>query len=168
MYPDCLIVHTLFWPPPHKVLQSKPGSHPYIQNTPFSDSMARWPFPALQLSLTRGNNLLTQCLVTDWSRWKRTYQPGISWGGVGNNFTNNRLSNAPHAGILGGGQLLVIHYCIVGRRARAVQYFERVFVHRITLLWAVPDRAVTYWKYRLQSDMCSNPTQGSSSKLSLV
>ncbi|CAI8007342.1 hypothetical protein GBAR_LOCUS5158 [Geodia barretti] len=56
-----------------------------------------------QLSLTRGNNLLTQCLVTDWSRWKRTYQPGISWGGVGNNFTNNRLSNAPHAGILGGG-----------------------------------------------------------------
>ena len=110
VYPDCLIVQMLFRPPPHKVLQNKPGSHS-LQNVPFSDSMARRSFPTLQLSLTRGNNLLTQCLVTDWSRWKRTYQPGISWGGVGNNFTHNRLSNAPHAGILGGGQLLVIHHC---------------------------------------------------------
>ena len=29
VYPDCFIVQMLFWPPRHKVLQNKPGSHPY-------------------------------------------------------------------------------------------------------------------------------------------
>ena len=57
-----------------------------------------------QPTLTRGNNLLTECVIRNWSRWKRTYQPGISWAGVGNNYTHNTVSNAPHAGILGGGQ----------------------------------------------------------------
>ena len=60
-----------------------------------------------QLTLTRGDNLLSECRIRDWSRWKRTYQPGISWAGVGNNFTYNHLYNAPHAGILGGGECSV-------------------------------------------------------------
>ncbi len=61
------------------------------------------PPPPPQLSLTRGNNLLTRCTIHDWSQWKRTYQPGISWGGVGNNYTHNQIFSAPHAGILGAG-----------------------------------------------------------------
>ena len=66
----------------------------------------RYCFPS-QPSLTRGDNLLTQCSIQDWSRWKRTYQPGISWGGVGNSYTYTTLSNAPHAGILGGGETII-------------------------------------------------------------
>lgn len=58
----------------------------------------------LQNSLTPGNNLVTNCTISDWSHWKRTYQPGLAWGGVGNNYTYLDISNAPHAGILGGGE----------------------------------------------------------------
>ena len=53
--------------------------------------------------------MLSACSIQDWSRWKRTYQPGISWSGVGNNFTHNTLFNAPHAGILGGGNVVYVH-----------------------------------------------------------
>jgi len=56
-----------------------------------------------QPSLISGNNLLMGCEIRDWSRWKRTYQPGISWSGVSNNYTHNSVYNAPHAGILGWG-----------------------------------------------------------------
>lgn len=60
--------------------------------------------PFLQSSLSPGNNLVTNCTVSDWSQWKRTYQPGLAWGGVGNNYTYLDISNGPHAGILGGGE----------------------------------------------------------------
>ncbi|XP_062523158.1 uncharacterized protein LOC134197826 isoform X2 [Corticium candelabrum] len=56
-----------------------------------------------QKLLTRGNNTVSGCNLSRWSRWKRTYQPGLSWGGVGNTYTKNEISNGPHSGILGGG-----------------------------------------------------------------
>ena len=37
-------------------------------------------------------------------KWKRTYQPGIFWGGVGNTFRANTVSFGPHNGFLGGGE----------------------------------------------------------------
>ena len=46
---------------------------------------------------------MSGCNLSRWSRWKRTYQPGLSWGGVGNTYTKNEISNGPHSGILGGG-----------------------------------------------------------------
>lgn len=56
-----------------------------------------------QKSLTRGNNMLRGCNIARWSRWKRTYQPAVSWGGVGNIYAENVISDGPHSGILGGG-----------------------------------------------------------------
>lgn len=67
----------------------------------------KW-LPVSQASLISGNNLLTECEIHDWSHWKRTYQPGLSWSGVGNNYTHNIIYNAPHAGILGGGNVFSV------------------------------------------------------------
>ena len=44
-----------------------------------------------------------------YANWKRTYQPAISWEGVGNKFTYNFISHAPHTGILGGGKLTKLY-----------------------------------------------------------
>ncbi|XP_065903276.1 uncharacterized protein [Dysidea avara] len=63
-----------------------------------------------QKSLTRGNNLLTKCSISHYANWKRTYQPAIGWSGVGNNFTFNYISDAPHTGILGGGNDCLFEY----------------------------------------------------------
>ena len=62
-----------------------------------------------QKSLTRGNNLLTKSTVSHYAQWKRTYQPAISWEGVGNNYTYNSILNAPHTGILGGGTYIIVY-----------------------------------------------------------
>lgn len=57
----------------------------------------------VQKSLISGNNTVTSSKATGWSNWKRTYQPGLGWGGVGNKYINNRLLGGPHTGIFGGG-----------------------------------------------------------------
>ena len=44
-----------------------------------------------------GNN------VSLYARRKRTYQPAVGWHGVGGLVANNTISDAPHVGILGGG-----------------------------------------------------------------
>ena len=81
-------------------------SHSHMQKLITVTSITSSPlaYTYIKASLTRGNNLLTSSEIHHWSRWKRTYQPGISWSGVGNNFTRNSLHDAPHAGILGGGE----------------------------------------------------------------
>jgi hypothetical protein len=53
--------------------------------------------------LTPGNILVHGNTISNFSRWKRTYMPGLTWGGVGNNFTSNSISDGPHNGIFGGG-----------------------------------------------------------------
>eukprot|EP01064_Diplonema_japonicum_P003712 TRINITY_DN12409_c1_g1_i1.p1 TRINITY_DN12409_c1_g1~~TRINITY_DN12409_c1_g1_i1.p1 ORF type:complete len:637 (+),score=79.85 TRINITY_DN12409_c1_g1_i1:79-1911(+) len=55
------------------------------------------------VSLTRGDNVFSGNLVSNFSNWKRTYVPGISWAGVGNMFKNNIVRYGPHSGILGKG-----------------------------------------------------------------
>ena len=52
--------------------------------------------------LTRGNILVHGNNISNFSRWKRTYMPGLTWGGVGNNFTDNTISDGPHNAIFGG------------------------------------------------------------------
>jgi hypothetical protein len=44
-----------------------------------------------------GNN------VHSFARWKRTYQAGIHWAGVGNSYSHNTVSDGPHNCFLGGG-----------------------------------------------------------------
>ena len=47
--------------------------------------------------------MLLDSKISKWSNWKRTYTPGLAWGGVGNTYSGNSIYNGPHAGILGGG-----------------------------------------------------------------
>lgn len=54
-------------------------------------------------TLTPGNNIAINNVISNYARMCRTYQPGIGWGGVGNLFEGNSISNAPHNGFLGGG-----------------------------------------------------------------
>ena len=54
-------------------------------------------------TLEKGGMLIEGNDVSRHARWKRTYQPGIFWGGVNNTFRNNNVSVAPHNCMLGGG-----------------------------------------------------------------
>ena len=56
-----------------------------------------------QNSLTPGGNQLLGSNISNFAKWKRTYQPAVSWGGVGNCYTAIDIRNGPHAGVLGGG-----------------------------------------------------------------
>ena len=57
----------------------------------------------LHRSLTRGDNLVTHTEIHHYAQWVRTYQPAILWAGVGNVYSFNHIHDAPHNGILGGG-----------------------------------------------------------------
>jgi hypothetical protein len=56
-------------------------------------------------SLTPGYSSLTDSVAVGYARYTRTYNPGVSWGGVGNAFSNIYVADAPHQGFLGGGTL---------------------------------------------------------------
>eukprot|EP01006_Ploeotia_vitrea_P058130 TRINITY_DN68828_c0_g1_i1.p1 TRINITY_DN68828_c0_g1~~TRINITY_DN68828_c0_g1_i1.p1 ORF type:complete len:356 (+),score=48.16 TRINITY_DN68828_c0_g1_i1:53-1069(+) len=62
------------------------------------------------LTLARGNNVVHDNLISDFSRWKRTYMPGLFWAGVGNTYSNNRVTNGPHQAISGGGNVIPANY----------------------------------------------------------
>ena len=48
--------------------------------------------------------------ITNFSRVRRTYQPGVSFDGVGFSVINNYIGYAPHEGISGGGCLNIFEY----------------------------------------------------------
>ena len=54
-------------------------------------------------SLQPGGLLIEDNVVHHFAKWKRSYHPGIFWGGVGNTFRGNHVSFGPHNGFLGGG-----------------------------------------------------------------
>ena len=54
-------------------------------------------------TLRAGNLRVENNSVHHYAKWKRSYQPGIFWGGVGNTFKENSVSFGPHNGFLGGG-----------------------------------------------------------------
>ena len=56
-----------------------------------------------QKSLTPGANQLLGANVRNYAKWKRTYQPGLSWGGVENCYLAVDIKHGPHAGVLGDG-----------------------------------------------------------------
>jgi hypothetical protein len=52
-------------------------------------------------SLSHGGTVVQANTLHDFSLWKRMYQPGIDFDGVGNRFENNTMYHAPHSGMLG-------------------------------------------------------------------
>ncbi len=61
-------------------------------------------------SLTPGENSVTNCHIHHFSRFSRTYQPGVRLSGVGHLVSHNRIHNAPHSAILYGGNEHEISY----------------------------------------------------------
>jgi len=53
--------------------------------------------------LISANNYVGNNEFHNYARFTRTYNPGVGWGGVGNTYENNYIHNAPHNGMLGGG-----------------------------------------------------------------
>lgn len=59
-------------------------------------------------TLTPANHLVENCHIFAYSRWNRTYQPGISINGVGNRVVHNLIHDAPHQAMsLGGNDHLI-------------------------------------------------------------
>ena len=56
-----------------------------------------------EAALVSGANKVADSNFTRFARIIRTYNPGIAFGGVGNSYERNIVSNAPHTGMLGGG-----------------------------------------------------------------
>ena len=54
-------------------------------------------------TLRRGGNTVSENTVHTFALWKRTYQAGVHWSGVGNLFIKNKVSAGPHNCFLGGG-----------------------------------------------------------------
>ena len=52
--------------------------------------------------LRPGNLRVESNEIFGTSQWKRTYSPGIHWGGVGNTYSHNHVHDLPHNCILGG------------------------------------------------------------------
>lgn len=61
-------------------------------------------------SLTPGNNFAVNNHIHHYSTWIRTYQSAISISGVANRVANNLIHDAPHTGILLGGNENVIEF----------------------------------------------------------
>ena len=61
-------------------------------------------------TLTPGRNFAENCRIHDYSRWARTYRPGVGVDGVGNRVAHCLIYDAPHNAILLGGNDHVIEY----------------------------------------------------------
>jgi len=59
-------------------------------------------------TLTPGNIVVEKCTISDYSRWIRTYNPGVNFYGVGISILSSLISNAPHQGISGHGNEILI------------------------------------------------------------
>ena len=61
-------------------------------------------------TLTPGRNFVINCRLHDYSRWARTYRPGVGINGVGNRVAHNLIYDAPHNAILLGGNDHLVEY----------------------------------------------------------
>ena len=83
-------------------------------------------------TLTPGRNFVENCRIHDYSRWDRTYRPGVGVDGVGNRIAHNLISDAPHNAILLGGNDHIIEYneippCLpADRRCRSILHGPRL------------------------------------------
>ena len=90
-------------------------------------------------TLVPGNVTVEDSSVHDFARWTRTYNPGVSFGGVGVTVQTTTIGNAPHQGISGSGndhRFLDNHLhnlCYEVRDSSAF-YVGRSYIHRGLLL----------------------------------
>ncbi len=61
-------------------------------------------------TLTPAGNFVENCYIHDFSRWSRTYRPGVLVSGVGNRISHNVICDAPHCAILLGGNDHMIEF----------------------------------------------------------
>lgn len=61
-------------------------------------------------TLTPGGNYAVNNHIHHYSAWIRTYQSAITVGGVGNRVAHNLIHDAPHSGILLGGNENIVEY----------------------------------------------------------
>ena len=54
-------------------------------------------------TLTPSESVVSNNNISDYARWTRTYNPAVSFNGVGISIIENEFSLAPHQGISGGG-----------------------------------------------------------------
>ena len=55
------------------------------------------------MTLVPANITIRGSDISTYARWTRTYNPGVHFGGVGVNVIENKIHDAPHNGLLGGG-----------------------------------------------------------------
>jgi len=63
-----------------------------------------------RMTLTPAGNFVENCNIHDFSRWDRTYRPGIVMTGVGDRIAHNHIHHAPHAGIIAGGNDHIVEF----------------------------------------------------------
>ena len=63
-----------------------------------------------RMTLTAAGNFVENCYIHDFSRWSRTYRPGVSINGVGNRISHNLICDAPHSAIILGGNDHMIEF----------------------------------------------------------
>ena len=61
-------------------------------------------------TLTPGNSFADNNHIHHYSRWSRTYRPGVMVNGVGLRVTHNRIHDAPHNAILLGGNEHLVEF----------------------------------------------------------
>ena len=64
-------------------------------------------------ALLSGNNVISNNLIHDWSQIYKTYQAGITLGGVGNVCANNELFNSTHLAITYSGNNHIVEYNLI-------------------------------------------------------
>jgi hypothetical protein len=90
-------------------------------------------------TLEMSGNSIMLSLFERYSRWTRTYNPGISFNGVGHQILYNTIRHAPHNGLQGGGNNLLFgynnlsHLCYEVRDSGAF-YIGRSWVNRGVVL----------------------------------
>ncbi|GMW03833.1 MAG: hypothetical protein AMXMBFR84_49670 [Candidatus Hydrogenedentota bacterium] len=63
-----------------------------------------------RMTLTPGGHRAENNHIYEYSRWVRTYRPAIAMSGVGLTAANNRIHDAPHAGIIFWGNDHILEY----------------------------------------------------------
>jgi len=66
-----------------------------------------------RLTLERGNNRITNCIIHNVNRWNKTYSPGVLIDGVGNVIDHTEISDCAGPGVLLNGNDHIIEYNII-------------------------------------------------------
>eukprot|EP00658_Telonema_sp_P-2_P014447 TRINITY_DN15489_c0_g1_i2.p1 TRINITY_DN15489_c0_g1~~TRINITY_DN15489_c0_g1_i2.p1 ORF type:complete len:311 (+),score=57.56 TRINITY_DN15489_c0_g1_i2:122-934(+) len=66
-------------------------------------------------SLTGGGSRCVGNTIQQYSRWYRTYNPGVGFGGFRNVYSHNSIADAPHQAFCGSGNDMVFEHNLVSQ-----------------------------------------------------